>query len=366
MTRIEVTGDRAGLDGALEALPNVPAVFVVYTEGREPYLARTGLLRRRLLRLLGERAGPTRLLNLRGLVTAIDYALVGSSLESSLLFYELAREYFPGTYLEYIRLRFPAYVKLVLSNEFPRAHVTTRLGGGRALYFGPFRTRAGAEEFLNGTLDLFQVRRCQEDLVPSPEHPGCIYGEMNMCLRPCQQVVGVEEYSSEVMRLSEFLGTSGESLLHAAAAARDRMSAEMEFEEAARQHARYEKILAVLKKRDELAADVDDLNGVAITRSVDAEAVELRFMRAGVWAAAERFRVAAAAEEMVPLDRRLRDVAERVEAPARKDRAEHMALLARWYYSSWRDGEWLPFESVEKLPYRKLVKAISRVAARGG
>jgi hypothetical protein len=40
-----------------------------------------------------------------------------------------------------------------------------------------------------------------------------------------------------------------------------------------------------------------------------------------------------------------------------------MALLARWFYSSWREGEWLAFESPEKLSFRRLVRLISKIAA---
>ena len=112
--------------------------------------------------------------------------------------YELARRHFPKTYLDLLNLRMPTYVKLVLTNEFPRSQLTTHLGRAPALYCGPFRSRASAEKFESQFLDLFQMRRCQEDLVPSPEHPGCIYGEMGMCLRPCQQVVGRDEYLHEV------------------------------------------------------------------------------------------------------------------------------------------------------------------------
>ena len=68
------------------------------------------------------------------------------------------------------------------------------------------------------------MRRCQENLEPSPQHPGCIYGEMNMCLRPCQQVVSREEYMSEVQRVEEFLTGDGAALISVASAARDRLS----------------------------------------------------------------------------------------------------------------------------------------------
>jgi hypothetical protein len=38
-----------------------------------------------------------------------------------------------------------------------------------------------------------------------------------------------------------------------------------------------------------------------------------------------------------------------------------MALLARWYYRGARQGEFVPFESYERIPFRKVVGAISRV-----
>src|ERR1039457_816692 len=267
MTAIEIGEDLAQLDAAIEALPDQPAVFLVWANTGEPYLSRTGVLRRRLRRLIAERERPSRWLNLRHTAVRIEYRLTGSALESSILFYEQARRHFPDTYLRLMKLRMPPYVKLVLNNEFPRSHITTHLTRTAGLYFGPFRSRVSAERFEAQFLDLFQMRRCQEDLVPSPAHPGCIYGEMAMCLRPCQQVVGAAEYATEIGRVAEFLRTDGRSLLESIGHSRDRLSQEMLFEDAARQHKRYEKVQDVLRLRDELARDVDRLNGVAITPS---------------------------------------------------------------------------------------------------
>jgi hypothetical protein len=67
------------------------------------------------------------------------------------------------------------------------------------------------------------------------------------------------------------------------------------------------------------------------------------------------------------MDQRLREVVagQNPGKATARERQEHAALLARWYYSSWRDGEWLGFDGVERVPYRKLVRAISRVAGPG-
>jgi hypothetical protein len=43
-----------------------------------------------------------------------------------------------------------------------------------------------------------------------------------------------------------------------------------------------------------------------------------------------------------------------------------VALLARWYYSTWRDGEWVGFANFDQIPYRKLINAVCRVARREG
>jgi excinuclease UvrABC nuclease subunit len=189
---------------------------------------------------------------------------------------------------------------------------------------------------------------------------------MGMCLRPCQLVVGPAEYAHEVARVVEFLRTDGRSLAGAIAHSRDRLSEEMQFEEAARQHKRLEKVEDVLKLRDGLARDVDRLNGVAITRSLAPFAVEMWFMRDGNWQQPQRFGFEVREGKPVSLDHSLRETFARV-APRKlgvRDRQEYLALLARWYYSSWREGEWLSFDAYDDIPYRKLVNAVSRVAHR--
>src|SRR5579871_491333 len=154
------------LEGVLPSLPNAHGVFLVWAGDRSAYLAKTSMLRRRLLRVLPAASAGRKSLNLRNVVSRVEYWLSGSRFESTLIHYVLAKQYFPNEYLKFVKLRMPAYLKVVLSNEFPRTQVTTRLSGGRALHYGPFRTRAGAELFENQFLDFFQIRRCQENLEP--------------------------------------------------------------------------------------------------------------------------------------------------------------------------------------------------------
>ncbi len=355
--------EAADFDVCLPELPNTEGVFVIYAGSEPAYLAKTSMLQRRIQRVLraGEPSG--RSLNLRGLATRVEYWVTGSRFESGLLHFELARRQHPDSYRKIIKLRLPAYVRLTLANRFPRTHVTNRISASHALHYGPFRSRAAAEQFETELLDHFQIRRCQENLAPHPGHPGCIYGEMNRCLRPCQEVVHVEEYRSEVDRVAEFLMHHGRSMLQSIEAARDRLSEEMNFEEAARQHQRMERVHQLLAQSGELVCDIDRLHGVAIQPSAESGVVKLWFVNQGWWQTPIDFPLTSNDS----LDRRLRELVSTLEPVhgSRLDREEHLALLTRWNYSSWRDGGWVQFESLAQVPYRKLVRAISRTQAQG-
>jgi excinuclease ABC subunit C len=356
MVELAVPEDPVELDRVLEELPNRQAVFLLWPREGKPYLARTNVLRKRLKRLLG---------NLRGTIERIEYQFTGSRLAAQFLVLDLARKYLGAGYRNDIRLRLPPYVKLILSNQFPRTQLTTHIGRARAVYFGPFRNRSTAAKFESEFLDLFQLRRCQEDLEPRPDHPGCIYGEMGRCLRPCQQAVGVDEYRGEAVRVAEFLKSGGKSLAGLAESARERLSAEMDFEGAALMHQRLQRIEAVLGLRDEMARDIEALNAIAILPAGDPDAVELGWLREGSWQGFSRIEFNNADGTSVSLDARLRELALNVpcNAAAGVEKMEQLATVARWFYSSWCDGELLLVDDWAKIPYRKLVNAVSRIAA---
>jgi excinuclease UvrABC nuclease subunit len=375
MVEIALPTDPDELAALIESLPAGPAVFLLWPREGSPYLARTNVLRRRIGRMLEQKEGVSRGFSLRGTAMRLEYSQAGSKLESRFTHLELARMHLGADYRREIRLRLPPYVKLLLSNEFPRTQVAMRLGraganrspANRSLYVGPFRNRSTAAQFESAFLDLFQLRRCQDDLATSPDHPGCIYGEMGKCLRPCQQIVSVDEYWSEAQRVAEFLRSGGQSLISSASGERERLSADMDFEGASRAHQRVMKIEEVLSFRDEMARDVDHLNAVAIVPSAFPECVALGWLRGGFW---HGFRsldfITADDGRAVSLDSRVREMAGTI--PANRDvpsieRMEHLAILSRWFYSSWCDGELMVIDDWEKIPWRKLVNAVSRVAA---
>jgi excinuclease ABC subunit C len=347
--------------------PAVPAVFALRgaAESAEPYVSKTASLRRRLQRLLSLPEAQSKRLNLRERVATIEYSLTGSDFESVVLLYRTLRKEFPEVYQKRLRLRPAPLVRFNLENEYPRAYVTTRIGKltGRSLYYGPFRSRALAEKFLNDSLDLFKMRRCTFNLNPDPSFPGCVYSEMKMCLAPCFKGCTDEAYAAEVARVQQYLDSGGQSLLRELEAEREQLSAGLDFEAAAAQHAKAAKIKGILSTCDDICGRLDRLDAVIVQSSSQPNSIELFHFYQGVLTGPQTFAMESE-DDSQSMESRIRTALEQLtsSSPQSAQRFnEELAILKRWYYRSHKEGEIFFAGDRGELPLRRIVRGAGRV-----
>lgn len=357
----------------LEPIPPRPAVFALLlldAAGRSeapPYLGRTMDLRRRLGRLLGKSSGVSKLLNLREVTHRIEYQYVGSAFEAQWLLYRLAKFYYPELYRQRLRLKSPALLKVNVRSRFPRCYPTRRLSNDGSLYYGPFPSRLAAERFAADFLDLFKIRRCVEDLNPDPAHPGCIYSQMHMCLAPCFAGCTEDEYQEEVARVVAFLDAEGQALIRNLEAERAQASQTLEFEQAAKLHRRLEKVHEVLRQRPGLVRNLRDLHAVVVLRGAEAKSPVFFRVSAGELRGPVTLSLDENVPSPVPLDQQLHALLDPLASPRDSTAAlpswEHLSLLARWYYSSFRQGELLMLPPDQEMPHARLIRLCRKVLA---
>ncbi|MGH9451527.1 MAG: hypothetical protein ACRD11_13475, partial [Terriglobia bacterium] len=236
-----------------------------------------------------------------------------------------------------------------------------------------FPSRATAERFTGEFLDLFKLRRCVPNLDPDPSHPGCIYSQMKMCLAPCFQGCTDEEYAEETHRVVAFLDSSGEALDRELETERAEASAHLEFERAARAHRKLEKIKEVSRLRPPLVRAVSRLNAVLVLRGAAAKSVVFFRVAAGALRGPASLSLAENVSTPVSLDQQIQDLLASLAAPVRPSTSdggperialppwEHLSLLARWYYSSFRAGEIVMLPESGQIPHSRLIKLCRKV-----
>jgi hypothetical protein len=274
----------------LRAIPALPGVFALHgppaPTPAEPYLTRAADLRRRITRILAPpepsakggqpsadgRPAQSKRLNLRTRVARIDYTITGSEFESTLTLYHASAAIFGLAEARHrLRLHTPFFLRFTAENAFPRVYSTNRLSR-RALAhtYGPFPSRAAADRYCDAVLDLFKLRRCTEDLAPYPDHPGCVYQEMNKCLAPCNQACtpqGAAAYAAEAAAVEAFFATHGESLLTQLTAQREQASASLDFERAAQLHAHFLRVKSAAALADPLVQPIPNLRAVIVQKA---------------------------------------------------------------------------------------------------
>jgi excinuclease ABC subunit C len=409
-------------DELLRSIPAAPGVFALRgaDPAAEPYLTRAADLRRRLRRLLDPPEAldengqplPSKRLNLRARIHWIEWTRTGSDFESTLLLYRASRTAFgPDEARRRLRLHAPYVLRVTMSNPQPRVYSTNRLSK-KSLHesFGPFPSRAAAERYCDAVLDLFLLRRCYEDLEPYPEHPGCVYGEMNKCMQPCKegnpQACTPKQYAHEAQRVLAFFRTRGQSLLDEISAQRDAASEAMDFEGAAALHKQWERVRAAALQADELVRPIDQLRALILQEAAplvdesrsEAAAVFLfehgqlcgpeRLSTLGVRAVREQTAVGSSlfAQPLmlapIPLDSepespespltpedRARAAIDALTArtqttPDMAEFCDHLSLLRRWYYrpEKQRAGEVFLPNPDESWPIRRILNGAARVA----
>lgn len=382
-----------------DEIPARAAVFALFAADSraEPYISRTPNLRSRLRRLLDVRPSQSRRLRLTQSVARIEYTLTGSDFESWLLLYDASSAAFGDRARKRLHLRPPTFLRMAMDNAYPRVYVTNRITKSAAAdLFGPFPSRVAAESFLEGMLNLFELRRCYEDLNPDPSFPGCVYSEMKKCLAPCFKGCTDERYAQEAAAVHAFLRTRGQSLIDSLARQRSEASEALDFEKAAEVHTRIAKIEAAATLAAPAVHALASLNGVIVQPSAEEGHVALFLFNRGSLAGPALYSVAGmrhpneqsgssslfahpSSVASVPLDAPpVVQLAARDELEARLDAAfntlavrsargtqqlaDHLSLFSRWYYrpQARRIGE-VVFEDAAGQTKKQLMRAISRV-----
>jgi excinuclease UvrABC nuclease subunit len=399
--------DPANPAAALAQIPAQPGVFALFAadERAEPYLSRTPNLKRRLTRFLDARPSQTKRLRLTEKIARIEFTFTGSDFESAMCLYSASMQAFgDAAARKRMRLRPPYFLRMTSDNPYPRVYVTNKIiKSALDDLFGPFASRASAEKFSDEMLNLFELRRCHEDLNPDPSFPGCIYSEMKMCLAPCFKGCTDERYAQEAARVHAFLKTHGTSLIGQISAERDEASSSLEFERAAQAHVKLQKAQAVASSMPAAVHQLSKLIALILQPSADPESVACFLLTHGVILGPVRYSVQGmrlhneqsgstslylhpTTVEAVPLatestttavqtvsrnvlEERLQQTLADLVSPSAKSKvniqtiSDHLCLFSRWFYraQTQRVGEVFFAENVDALPLRQILRAISRV-----
>jgi excinuclease ABC subunit C len=206
----------ARLKARLPEIPERPGVYLhSNAAGDVIYVGKARNLRARVSTYVTGGAKDGKTMSLAMEIESIDFVVTNNELEAILLENNLIKQHQPRYNILLRDDKTYPYLKVTMSEPFPRVVFTRRVRKGRGdLYFGPFFAGT-ARRMLKLITDQFRLRSCDLEIeegrsaVPRP----CLYYDMHQCLGPC--VSGLTDrasYQEVVDDVVMFLGGRSKDL----------------------------------------------------------------------------------------------------------------------------------------------------------
>jgi excinuclease ABC subunit C len=197
-------------DSVLEKIPHLPESPGVYlwrdADGTVLYVGKAKRLRSRVRSYVTgdhEESVKTRALMLS--VGGLETIVVPSEAHALILEANLIKEYHPKYNIALRDDKSYPYIKVTVSEPFPRVWVTRHLVDDGSRYFGPYTDVGAMRRALNVVKRIFTVRSCNYDMPRQmPERP-CLDYYIKRCKAPCILAQTQAEYRAMIDEVLVFL-----------------------------------------------------------------------------------------------------------------------------------------------------------------
>ena len=206
----------------LKKLPDCPGVYLHKDRlGQVIYVGKAVSLRNRVRQYFQSAAKTNP--KVRALVSNIaefEYITCSTEMEALILECNLIKKYMPKYNVLLRDDKTYPYIKVTVSEEFPRVIKTRMIAKDGSRYF----------ELLSG---IYSLKRCSAQTFPAGHRP-CLNYHINQCRGVCAGKVSRKEYMESIEKVLEFLGGKEKPLLKSLEGKMQEASEKLDFEEAAK------------------------------------------------------------------------------------------------------------------------------------
>ncbi len=255
----------------LPRLPDRPGVYFMHdADGAIIYIGKARSLRDRVRSYFTGIEGHAE--HIRSMVAAvrdITWEETGSELAALLLESKLIKANRPRFNRAQRRYRNRPFLRLDVTEPFPRISWQAYVSDDGAEYFGPLGGRRQAERVVEVIQRYYRLRECDDDTLARGHR--CLYAEMGRCGAPCEGGAAAEGYATEVERVRDFLTGRDRSVLAYLWDEMQDAAAALDFERAASLRDTHDLLARLLDRQQAIAAPVLDHHGVVLTPGVPTE-----------------------------------------------------------------------------------------------
>ena len=221
----------------LAAIPKAPGVYLMRDANeRVVYVGKAKNLRDRVGTYFSQPLGYTRKMD--GLIESlsrVQVEVVGSELEALLLESQLIRRYQPRYNTALRSHESYPFIRIDVSNPWPRVSLAKSRKDDGARYFGPFRSAATARKTVDLINRVVPLRTCTRSFRDARSYGSpCLQLDLGRCLGPCVGRADRDQYMSLVRSVVDYVDGRDQALHEVLWSGLEEAAAALDFERASR------------------------------------------------------------------------------------------------------------------------------------
>ncbi len=274
----------AQFEHRLRVTPEKPGVYLMKDARNEVlYVGKASVLRNRLRSYFGSPAGhPPKIRRMMSLMTDFEFIVTDTEAEALILENTLIKRYRPHFNARLKDDKTYPYLKIDLTEEFPRVYITRQVANDGARYFGPFATASSVRKTMDLIKKLFPYRSCTKTITGRDPRP-CLEYYIHRCVAPCSGLATQEEYAQVIQQVIMFMEGNTEAVTRELKKRMEVAAEELEFERAA---VLRDQIRGIDQVAEEQQVKVEsnpggDMDFIALAQGSSETWVEIFFIRRG-------------------------------------------------------------------------------------
>jgi len=265
----------------LQAVPDSPGVYL-FRDGKTQviYVGKALRLRDRLRSYFTPGYAETaRVSELIRRATDFEFVTTANEVEALVLENNLIKNYRPRFNIRLKDDKNYLYLKLPVTEDFPRVHYSRRVLNDGAQYFGPYTSAQSLRSTVKSIRQLLPFRTCSDEIFKQGKV--CLDFHIKRCPGPCERRISSEDYKARINEVGLFMEGRSDLLVRELHDRMETSAARLDFENAARYRDQLHSIERIADRQKVLTRGRDDQDIVAYARSGNDVFVEVAYIRQG-------------------------------------------------------------------------------------
>ena len=282
------------IEEELKKLPAQPGVYIMHdTKDEIIYVGKAISLKNRVRQYFQSSRNKTaKIEQMVSRIVRFEYIITDSELEALVLECNLIKEHQPryNTMLKDDKA-YP-YIKVTVSEEFPRVMLSRTMTKDKNKYFGPYNSSGAEKDTRDLIHNLYRIRTCSR-YIPKDigkERP-CLNYHIKQCDAPCQGFIDKEQYGEAIGQALEFLNGRYDSLLKILEEKMADAAERMDFEKAIEYRELLSSVKKVAQKQKITSSSMEDRDIIAMAKDETDAVVQVFFVREGKLIGRDHFHV---------------------------------------------------------------------------